>query len=79
MNIAGERDFTLEELAKFNGVEEKPAYFAYRRKVYEFTGGNTWEDADHLGAHQGGAYLTEAMTEVPMAKKCLTPFRQLAF
>jgi len=77
--MTGERVFSLEELAKFNGTRGKPAYFAYRGKVYDVTGSDTWENGDHLGAHQAGSDLTEAMAGLRMARKCLTPSHRSAF
>ncbi len=69
--MAGEREFTLEELEQFNGTDGKPAYFAYQGKVYEVTGSETWENGDHLGAHQAGTDLTEAMAEAPHGEEVL--------
>lgn len=72
--MAGEKEFTLEELAKFNGADGLPAYFAFRGKVYEVTSSDTWENGDHLGAHQAGADLTEALAEAPHGEEVLDAF-----
>ncbi len=72
--MAEEEDFPLEELAKFNGADGKPAYFAYRGKVYDVTGSDTWDNGDHLGAHQAGMDLTEAMDEAPHGEEVLDAF-----
>ena len=33
--------------------------------VYEVTGSDTWENGDHLRAHQPGPDLTEVLGEAP--------------
>jgi len=75
--MAEEKEFTPEELAKFNGADGEPAYFAYRGMVYDVTGSDTWENGDHLGAHQADADLTEAMAEAPHGEEVLDAFSPL--
>jgi predicted heme/steroid binding protein len=53
--------FTLEELAKFDGKEGRSAYVAYNGKVYDVTGANLWFEGNHLGEHEAGRDLTEAL------------------
>ncbi len=72
--MAKETEFTLEELAQFNGADGEPVYFAYLGKVYDVTGSDTWENGDHLGAHQAGTDLTEAMAEAPHGEEVLDAF-----
>ncbi len=60
-----ERKFTLEELKKYDGKEGRPAYIAYKGKVYDVTDNYLWIDGDHQGEHAAGLDLTEAMANAP--------------
>jgi predicted heme/steroid binding protein len=59
------KKFTLEELAKFDGKEGRPAYVAYKGKVYDLSESWMWEDGDHQGLHEAGKDLTEDMEDSP--------------
>ncbi len=72
--MTNEKEFTLEELAKFDGVDGKPAYFAYRGKVYYVTASEMFANGDHMGAHQAGTDLTAAMDEAPHGEEVLISF-----
>ena len=72
--MAEEKEFTLEELAQFDGREGKPAYFACLGKVYDVTASDMFESGDHLGAHQAGTDLTEARSEAPHGEEVLEAF-----
>ncbi len=72
--MANEREFTLAELAKFNGAEGRSAYFAYQGQVYDASGSAVFENGDHLGAHQAGTDLTEAISEAPHGEEVLEAF-----
>jgi predicted heme/steroid binding protein len=60
-----ERKFTLDELKKYDGKEGRPAYIAYKGKVYDVTADYLWVDGDHQGEHVAGKDLTEEMTRAP--------------
>ncbi len=60
------REFTIQELSMFNGKEGKPAYVAYKGKVYDVTDSSQWTGRDHLG-HAAGEDLTEPMDIAPHA------------
>jgi predicted heme/steroid binding protein len=63
--LTEEKKFTLEELAKYDGRNGKPAYIAYKGKVYDVTDSSFWLDGDHLGAHQAGKDLTAELEIAP--------------
>jgi predicted heme/steroid binding protein len=63
--LAEERKFTLEELQKYDGKAGKPAYIAYKGKVYDVTDSSFWIEGDHLGAHQAGKDHTEEIKLAP--------------
>ena len=63
--VAEVKKFTLEELAKCDGREGRPAYVAYKGKVYNVSENNLWDDGDHMGMHEAGKDLTADMEDAP--------------
>jgi predicted heme/steroid binding protein len=59
------RKFTLKALAEYDGKGGKPAYVAYKGKVYDVSASSFWLDGDHFGAHQAGKDLTEELEIAP--------------
>ena len=59
------RKFTLKELEEYDGKGGKPAYIAYKGKVYDVTDNYLWTDGEHQGEHSAGADLTEEMSSAP--------------
>jgi predicted heme/steroid binding protein len=59
------QDFTLEELAKFNGRGGQKAYAAYKGLVYDVTESSMWGDGDHEGMHTAGGDLTAEHDDAP--------------
>ncbi len=68
---SSERKFTLDELSKFDGREGRPAYIAYKGKVYDVTEDYLWVDGDHQGEHVAGKDLTEEMSRAPHGEDTL--------
>ena len=58
------RKFTIQELSTFSGKDGKPAYLAYKGKVYDVTDSLQWSGGDHLG-HAAGQDLTMEMEIAP--------------
>ena len=61
----GERKFTLEELKQHDGRDGRPAYIAYKGKVYDVTESFLWINGDHQGQHEAGKDLTEEIALAP--------------
>lgn len=54
-------EFTIEELAAYNGQNGQKLYVAYKGKVYDFSDSYLWEEGNHQGLHDGGQELTESL------------------
>jgi predicted heme/steroid binding protein len=72
-----ERKFTLEELKQYDGRNGKPAYIAYKGKVYDVTDDFLWVDGDHQGEHAAGQDLTAAMSRAPHGEETLERVKQI--
>jgi predicted heme/steroid binding protein len=56
---------TPGELRAFDGKEGRPAYLAYKGKVYDVTHSPLWSQGTHMGRHQAGQDLTEFLAQAP--------------
>lgn len=72
-----ERKFTLEELKQYDGRNGRPAYIAYKGKVYDVTESYLWIDGDHQGQHVAGRDLTEEMALAPHGEETLERVKQI--
>lgn len=68
------KQFDLEELAIYNGKNGSPAYVSYEGKVYDVSNSSLWENGEHLGLHEAGEDLNQAMDEAPHAADLLENF-----
>jgi predicted heme/steroid binding protein len=64
------KTITKKELENFNGKDGKPAYVAYKGKVYDVTASYQWIDGDHIG-HLAGQDLTEQMEIAPHSEEVM--------
>ena len=58
-------DLNLEELAAYDGKEGRPALFAYQGKIYDATASRLWKQGVHMGRHNAGEDLSEALKSAP--------------
>jgi len=65
MFLTEQKKVTKQDLEENNGKNGKPAYFAYKGKVYDVSESSFWLDGDHLGMHQAGKDLTEELEMAP--------------
>ncbi len=65
------RKFTLKELEEYNGKGGKPAYIAYKGKVYEVSNSGLWGGGDHMGMHQAAKDLTNELGLAPHGEETL--------
>ena len=66
-----EKNFTLEELKKYDRKDGKPAYVAFKGKVYDVSDNYLWTDGNHQGEHEAGRDLTEEMANAPHGEETL--------
>ncbi len=61
----GRQDLTLEELHGFDGREGRPAFIAYKGKIYDVTQSRLWKEGSHARKHLAGHDLTDALRTAP--------------
>jgi len=68
------KEFTEKELALYNGENGKPAYVAYKGKVYDVSTSFLWKDGNHQVLHKAGVDLTTALEHAPHGEEALKKF-----
>jgi predicted heme/steroid binding protein len=68
------KEFTGEELARYNGKNGKPAFIAYKGKVYDVSNSFLWKDGAHQVLHSAGVDLTDALEQAPHSEDVLKKF-----
>jgi predicted heme/steroid binding protein len=68
------KEFSEEELAQCDGKNGKPAYVAYKGKVYDVSASFLWKDRRHQVLHRAGIDLTDALKEAPHGGDVLEKF-----
>lgn len=71
------RVFLPIELAAFDGKEGRPAYIAYKGKIYDVSGSSLWERGSHEGQHSAGRDLTSDLAEAPHGEDRLLQFPEV--
>jgi predicted heme/steroid binding protein len=56
---------TIEELSYFDGKENRPAYIAYREKIYDVSSSKFWNEGSHMIKHSAGNDLTDFLGTAP--------------
>ncbi|MBC8447605.1 MAG: cytochrome B5 [Chloroflexi bacterium] len=59
------REFTKEELARYNGQDGAPAYIACQGKVYDVSDSFLWQMGRHQVLHDAGVDLTDDLDQAP--------------
>lgn len=57
--------YTLEELARFDGKNGRPAYVAYKGGIYDVTKSRLWKNGSHVTKHPAGSDLTALLETAP--------------
>lgn len=64
----------LRELKEFNGKTGKPAYIAFKGKIYDVSKSRLWVDGEHRGHHIAGGDLTPGLINAPHSEEVLNDF-----
>jgi len=67
----GQKQFTRQHLSQFDGREGRPAYIAYKGKVYDVSGSFLWMGGRHQALHRAGEDLTDALGNAPHGEDLL--------
>ena len=67
----GQKQFTRQQLSQFDGREGRPAYIAYKGKVYDVSGSFLWMGGRHQALHRAGEDLTDALGNAPHGEDLL--------
>jgi predicted heme/steroid binding protein len=71
------RKITQIELAQNNGQNGKPAYVAFKGKIYDVSDSAFWLYGEHMGTHNAGKDLTEEMEMAPHGEETLQRMKQV--
>lgn len=74
---ASSENLTIDELANFDGEEGRPAYFAYKGKIYDVSQSKLWKNGNHMTRHQAGVDLTEILSQAPHGEDKLLPLPEI--
>jgi predicted heme/steroid binding protein len=61
-------------LSGFDGKDGRPAYIAYKDKVYDMSELKLWKNGIHM-KHLAGTYLTDALPKAPHGEEKLDPLK----
>jgi predicted heme/steroid binding protein len=64
------REFTPEELRKYNGENGSPAYVAFEGLVYDVSSSFLWQKGKHQVIHSAGVDNTSALQQAPHLRAC---------
>ncbi len=71
-------NLTFEELASCDGKEGRPAYFAFEGKIYDATLSRFWKQGVHMGRHNAGTDLTEALKLAPHGEDKVSAMKEVS-
>jgi predicted heme/steroid binding protein len=65
------RSYTRAELARSDGKEGRPAWVAFRGKVYDVSASFLWKGGRHMATHDAGRDLTGVLEQAPHGEDLL--------
>jgi len=70
-------ELSLAELANFDGMEGRPAYFAFQGRIYDATESKLWKSGSHMKRHQAGVDLTDFLSQAPHGEEKLSALPEI--
>jgi predicted heme/steroid binding protein len=72
-NTSQQKEFTLEDLKKYNGQNGNPAYVAVNGNIYDVTNLKQWKNGKHPGCKSAsaGIDISKLMNSSPHGSKIL--------
>jgi len=70
-------NLTPDELALCDGREGRPACFAWNNRIFDATSSRLWKQGMHMGRHQAGTDLTEALRQAPHGEEKILALAQV--
>ncbi len=71
------KEFTTEELKKYNGVQKKEVYIAFQGIIYDLSGSFLWKNGKHQVSILAGLDLTKEIKKAPHNKDLLEGFPKI--
>ena len=68
------RRFTLKDLSRYDGQDNRPAFIAHHGKVYDVSGSFLWQSGKHQAVHTAGADLTDELAQAPHGPEIIEKF-----
>ena len=68
------KQFTADELSRYNGKAGKPIYVSLQGKVRDLTQAFLWQGGEHQGLHWAGHEMKDEIKEAPHGPEMLDPF-----
>jgi predicted heme/steroid binding protein len=65
------KSYTRTELARCDGKEGRPAWIAWRGKVYDVSESFLWKGGRHMAMHEAGQDLSDVLGEAPHGEDLL--------
>ncbi|HYA14622.1 MAG TPA: DUF2231 domain-containing protein [Syntrophales bacterium] len=72
------KEIDPESLAELNGQTGKPAYIAYRGKVFNVSGSKLWKEGFHMKLHHAGTDLSAEFDAAPHGEEVFERYPQVA-
>lgn len=73
--VGASGEFTIDDLSFYDGKEGRSAYLAFEGQVYDATPSLLWRQGVHIGRHNAGNDLTEALKLAPHGRDKVTALK----
>ena len=70
------KQYTIAQLALYNGTEKESIWVAYRGVIYDVTKSRLWRDGKHY-EHWAGQDLTSELADAPHTEKVFEKFEKV--